>query len=75
MSKGLKKKHISKLLPGQVCIVLDYAIAMHISETYDYLATDVGAEHEQAYRDIADDVRLQSMETYYDIQEDEYEDW
>lgn len=86
MSKGIKKKHISKLVPGQVCVVLDYAIAMHIAETYDYLANDSlsrasssdsseANEHAQAYFDIADDIRAQSAETYYDIEEDEYEDW
>lgn len=75
MSKGIKKKHISKLMPGQVCLVVDYALAMHIAETYDYLANDANEEYSQSFRDIADDIRVQSAETYYDVQGDEYEEW
>lgn len=75
MSKGIKKKHISKLMPGQVCIVVDYALAMHIAETYDYLANDANEEYSQSFRDIADDIRVQSAETYYDVEGDEYEEW
>ena len=75
MSKGIKKKHISKLMPGQVCIVVDYAIAMHIAETYDYLANERNDEHSQSFFDIADDIKQQAIETYYDVQQDEYEEW
>jgi hypothetical protein len=75
MSKGIKKKHVSKLMPGQVCIVVDYALAMHIAETYDYLANDANEEYSQSFRDIADDIRVQSAETYYDVEGDEYEEW
>jgi hypothetical protein len=73
MSK-IKKKHVSKLLPGQVAIVLDYAIAMHVAETYDFLAVQNDDEHSDSYRSIADDIRVQSMDSYYSS-EDQYEEW
>ena len=73
MSKT-KKKYIAKLMPGQVCIVLDYDIAMHIAESYDYFATEKDDEYSDSYRVIADDIRVQSQETYYGM-DDSYEEW
>lgn len=62
-------------MPGQVCIVIDYDTAMHIAESYDYFATQNEDEYSQSFRDIADDIRIQSNETYYDLAEDQYEEW
>lgn len=73
MSKT-KKKHIAKLLPGQVVLVLDYEIAMHIAETYDFLAVQEGGEYSDSYTSVADDIRIQSSESYYSG-EDQYEEW
>lgn len=73
MSK-IKKKHIAKLLPGQVAIVLDYEIAMHVAETYDFLATQEGGEYSDAYTQVADDIRNQAYESYYAAQ-DQNEEW
>lgn len=73
MSK-VKKKYIAKLVPGQVCIVLDYDTAMHIAESYDYFATQQDDEYSDSFRRIADDIRIQSQETYYSMDEN-YEEW
>lgn len=73
MSKT-KKKYITKLMPGQVAIVLDYEIAMHIAETYDFLAMQEGDEYSDSYTNVADDIRAQSLESYYSS-EDQYEEW
>jgi hypothetical protein len=75
MSKGIKKKHIAKLLPGQVCLVFDSDIALHIAETYDFVSMDAEEEYIQYYKDVADSIRLQVQETYYDGGEGEYDEW
>lgn len=75
MSKGIKKKHVTKLMPGQVCIVLDSDVALHIAETYDFVSMDAEEEYVQYYKEVADEIRLQVKETYYGGQEEEYDEW
>jgi len=75
MSKGIKKKHVAKLLPGQVCLILDNDVALHIAETYDFVSIDAEQEYIQYYKDVADLIRLQVQETYYGGQEEEYDEW
>ena len=74
MSK-IKKKHVAKLMPGEVCLVLDYQTAMHIAESYDFFAAQKEDEYSQSFRDVADNIRFQSQETYYDLDDSEYDEW
>ena len=65
MSK-VKKKHIVKLLPGESVVVMRYDTLMYLAETCDLLAIDqVTSDDAQAWREIADEIRLQSNENYY----------
>jgi hypothetical protein len=74
--KQMNKKKISlKLITGQTAIVLDYDVAMHIAETYDYLATEHKDEYSESFRAIADHIRYEANENYFNDSGDEYEDW
>lgn len=70
-----KKKLSLKLVHGQTAIVLDYDTAMHVAETYDYLANQQQDEYSDSFRAIADTVRDQAYENYFDSSEDQYEEW
>lgn len=71
MSKN-KKKYVVKLNPGDSVIVLNYETLMYLAETCDLLATDQEThENAQAWRNIADEIRLQSEENYYEPTEEE----
>ena len=73
MSK-VKKKHIAKLLPGESVVVMRYDTLMYLAQTCDLLAADqLSEEDAQAWRDLADDIRIQCNENYYDgSAEEEY---
>lgn len=76
--KQVNKKKVSiKLIPGETAVVLGYDTFMHIAQTYDYLAgQEEESEHRDAYYEIADAIRYQSAENYFDGgsgDEDEYE--
>ncbi len=71
MSK-LKKKHNSKMLPGDAVVVMPYSTLMYLAETCDILGSEQADESTaQDWRDIADDIRIQSNETHYVEQEEE----
>ena len=70
-----KKKLSLKLSIGDTAIVIDYETAMHIAETYDYLANENEHEHAESFRAVADTVRMQAMENYFDSTDDDYEEW
>jgi hypothetical protein len=70
-----KKKLSVKLLHGQTAIVVDYDTALHIAETYDYLATQQEDEYSDSFRAVADMVRNQAYENYFDNSEENYEEW
>lgn len=70
-----KKKISLKLSVGDTAIVLTHELAMHIAETYDYLATEHQDEHSDSFREIADNVRFQANENHYDELNDEYDEW
>ena len=74
--KKMSKKKISvKLNVGETAIVINHELAMHIAETYDYLATEHQDEHSDSFREIADHIRFQANENHYDESDDEYEEW
>lgn len=69
----MKKKHTIKMAPGDTTIVMPYSTLMYLAETCDMLAVDqVNEQDAQAWRDIADEIRFQSNENHYEIQEEEY---
>jgi hypothetical protein len=70
-----KKKLSVKLSIGDTAIVIDYETAMHIAETYDYLANENENEHAESFRRVADTVRMQAIENYFDSTDDDYEEW
>jgi hypothetical protein len=73
--KQLTKKKINlKLLPGESAVVLTYDQLMHIAETYDYLGGSNQDEYSQSFYDLADEIRKQSLENYFDSNSDEYDD-
>lgn len=71
--KQINKKKISvKLTHGETAIVLGYDTFLHIAETYDYLASqEEKNEHRDAYYEIADSIRYQAGENYFQQSEDE----
>lgn len=70
-----KKKVNVKLGAGDTAIVLDYETAMHIAETYDYLANEHNDEYSDSFRVVADTIRSQAIENYYEPSEENYEEW
>ena len=70
-----KKKISLKLTVGETAVVLNYDVAMHIAETYDYLANEQGDQYSDWYRQVADMMRSQAMENYFDSEDDDYEEW
>ncbi len=70
-----KKKINLKLVTGETAIVIDYDTALHIAETYDYLATQENDEYSDSFRRVADLVRSQALENYFDSSQDDYEEW
>ena len=70
-----KKKISLKLSVGDTAIVLTHELAMHIAQTYDYLATEHQDEHSDSFREIADNVRFQANENHYDELNDEHDEW
>lgn len=70
-----KKKLSVKLSIGDTAIVIDYQTAMHIAETYDYLANENQDEYADSFRAVADTVRMQAVENYFDSIDDDYEQW
>jgi hypothetical protein len=75
--KQINKKKVSiKLVPGETAVVLGYDTFMHIAQTYDYLASqEEQSEHRDVYYEIADAIRYQSADNYFEngIGDDEYE--
>lgn len=76
MSKkqNIRKKISLRLFPEETAIVISFDTAMHIAETYDYLASEHIDEYSDSFRQIADMIRQQANENYYAGQE-EYEEW
>jgi len=76
MSKkqSIRKKISVRLYPEETAIVIGFDTAMHIAETYDYLASEHVDEYSDSFRQIADIIRQQANENYYAGQE-EYEEW
>jgi hypothetical protein len=70
-----KKKLSVKLSIGDTAVVIDYETAMHIAETYDYLANENQNEYADSFRRVADTVRMQAVENYFDSMDDDYEEW
>lgn len=71
-----KKKVNLKLVSGQSAIVLDYDTLMHIAESYDFLGREKNDEWSQWYFDVADEIRRQTLENYFDANgEDEEYEW
>jgi len=70
-----KKKLSVKLVHGETAIVVDYETAMHIAETYDYLANQQNDEYSDSFRQVADLVRSQAYENYFNASEEDYEEW
>jgi len=70
-----KKKINLRLSVGDTAIVITHDLAMHIAETYDYLATEHQDEHSDSFREIADHIRFQANENHYDELNDEYDEW
>lgn len=70
-----KKKLSVKLSIGDTAIVIDYETAMHIAETYDYLANENQDQYADSFRAVADTVRMQAVENYFDSIDDDYEQW
>lgn len=71
-----KKKVNLKLIAGQSAIVLDYDTLMHIAESYDFLGREKNDEWSQWYFDVADEIRRQTLENYFDASgEDEEYEW
>ena len=69
-----KKKITLKIVPGETAVVMNYDVAMHIAESYDFFAHDADAETAQWYRDVADMIRYQAMENYFEDGNNE-EEW
>ena len=69
-----KKKIAVKLTPGDTAIVINYEIAMHIAESYDFFANDADQDTAQWYRDVADTIRYQAMENFFENENNE-EEW
>lgn len=73
--KQLNKKKVNvKLIAGHSILVLDYDTLMHIAETYDFLGREKNDEYSQWYFDLADEIRKQTLENYFDTN-DQYEEW
>lgn len=70
-----KNKLSLKLSIGETAIVIDYETALHIAETYDYLANENEDEHAESFRRVADTVRMQAIENHFDSMDDDYEEW
>lgn len=71
-----KKKVNLKLVSGQSAVVLDYDTLMHIAESYDFLGREKNDEWSQWYFDVADEIRRQTLENYFDANgEDEEYEW
>lgn len=70
-----KKKVNLKLVSGQSALVLDFDTLMHIAESYDFLGREKNDEWSQWYFDVADEVRRQATENYFENSDDneEYE--
>lgn len=74
--KQMNKKKVNiKLVAGQSVLVLDYETLMHIAESYDFLGREKNDEYSQWYFDLADEIRRQTLENYFDSNEyqDDYE--
>lgn len=69
-----KKKVTVKLTTGQSVLVLDYESLMHIAESYDFLGQEKNDEYSQWYFDLADEIRRQTLENYFD-NDSEYDEW
>ena len=73
MSKN-KKKHSVKLNPGDSMVSLPYETLLYLAETCDILAVDQeNQEDAAAWRNIADEIRFQADENYYEPVENEEE--
>lgn len=70
-----KKKINLKITTGETAVVLDYETALHIAETYDYLANQQNDDYSDWFRQVADKIRAQAMENYFDSEDDDYEEW
>jgi len=71
MSKNRKKRSV-KLNPGDSVVVLNYQTLMYLSETCDMLASEhEDQESAEAWRAIADEIRIQTVESHYELSEEE----
>lgn len=71
MSK-MKKKHIVKLMPGDSAVVMTYDTLMYLAQTCDLLAEQQeSAQDANAWRDVADTIRVQAEENYHEVLEEE----
>ena len=72
----MKKKINIKVTAGETYLILDESTALHIAETYDFLAMqEENSEYASWYRDVADTIRCQATEHLYVEDDLDYEDW
>jgi len=73
MSKS-KKKHTVKLNPGDSVVVFPRDTLLYLAETFDLLSVDQENQADaEAWRTIADEIRFQTEENFYQpIEEEEY---
>ena len=68
----MKKKQTVKVAPGESVLVMSYDTLMYLAETCDLLAREQSTVTDSiAWMDIADQIRYQSAENHYEIEEEE----
>lgn len=68
----MKKKQTVKVAPGESVLVMPYDTLMYLAETCDLLAREQSNVTDSiAWMDIADQIRYQSAENHYEIEEEE----
>lgn len=70
-----KKKLTVKVMAGETAIVMSNDVALHIAESYDFFANSSEKEEAQWYRDVADMIRYQALENYFEPGSNDDEEW
>jgi len=69
----VKRKQIIKVSPGESVLIMPYDTLMYLAETCDILARDQPTATDSiVWMDIADQIRYQSAENYYEVEEEEW---
>lgn len=69
---NLKKKHIVKLHQGECAVVMSYDTFMYLAQTCDIMASQQEDDTDaQSWRSIADEIRYQADETYFEEQQED----